>query len=206
MLICVAGLIGSGKGAVSDILIANGYVSESFAKPVKDAVSVMFGWDRELLEGSTAESREWREEPDDFWSDKFGYKITPRYILQQFGTDVTRNNLLDSIWIDSMEKRIIESKNTNIVISDLRFKNEAKFIKSYGGVIIQVFRGQYPDWYYTAYEDNKNNTNNMKQYYPDVHESEYSMIGNPTIDYIIDNNGTFEDLEKDILEILNDYN
>jgi hypothetical protein len=45
----------------------------SFACSLKDTASVMFGWDRDLLEGDTVESRKFREQKDEFWSDKFGY-------------------------------------------------------------------------------------------------------------------------------------
>ena len=54
MLIGVVGLIGSGKGTVSDRLVEqHGYQKDSFAKSLKDAVASMFNWDRNLLEGDT---------------------------------------------------------------------------------------------------------------------------------------------------------
>jgi uridine kinase len=54
MLIGVVGLIGSGKGTVSDRLVErHGYQKDSFAKSLKDAVASMFNWDRALLEGDT---------------------------------------------------------------------------------------------------------------------------------------------------------
>jgi hypothetical protein len=40
----------------------------------------------------------------------------------------------------------------------------------------------------------------METTYKDVHESEWNWAGYP-VDYIIDNNGTLEDLEKKVLEI-----
>ena len=42
----------------------------------------MFGWDREMLEGDTEESRDWREKVDPYWSTETGNPITPRLILQ----------------------------------------------------------------------------------------------------------------------------
>ncbi len=42
----------------------------------------MFNWDREMLEGNTKESREWREKPDAFWSKQMDKEITPRWVLQ----------------------------------------------------------------------------------------------------------------------------
>ena len=102
MLIGVVGLIGSGKGTVSDRLVEkHGYQKDSFAKSLKDAVASMFNWDRALLEGDTNASRQWREQPDAYWSEKFGKPTTPRWVLQYFGTEVMRGQMYDGIWVDS---------------------------------------------------------------------------------------------------------
>ena len=54
MIIGLCGLIGSGKGTVADILVdEHKFEKISFADKVKDAVSVLFDWDREMLEGET---------------------------------------------------------------------------------------------------------------------------------------------------------
>lgn len=74
MIVGLVGFIGSGKGTVADIMTTeHGFSKESFAGGVKDAASVIFGWDRKLLEGDTEESRAWRETPDEYWSEKLGY-------------------------------------------------------------------------------------------------------------------------------------
>ena len=78
MIIGISGLIGSGKNAVAQSLTENfGYKQIAFADAVKDSVSSLFGWDREMLEGDTPESREWREQPDEFWSEETDKTITP---------------------------------------------------------------------------------------------------------------------------------
>ena len=113
MIVGVLGFMSSGKGTVGEILAEGmGFVPLSFADSLKDAVSAIFGWDRALLEGDTKESREFRETVDWFWSKKFSKDITPRYILQQFGTEVCRNNLLDSIWVDSLERKILQDRKS----------------------------------------------------------------------------------------------
>ena len=54
MLIGLVGLIGSGKDTVAERLVMNhNFRKDSFARSLKDAVSVIFGWDRQLLEGVT---------------------------------------------------------------------------------------------------------------------------------------------------------
>ena len=60
-IIALCGFMGSGKDTVADYLAnIHHFRKESFANTLKDAVSIVFGWDRVLLEGSTQESREWR--------------------------------------------------------------------------------------------------------------------------------------------------
>ena len=68
MIIGICGLIGSGKDTIADYLVEkHNFTKMSFADKLKDAVSQMFEWDRELLDGKTAASRKWREEPDAYW-------------------------------------------------------------------------------------------------------------------------------------------
>lgn len=172
-LIGLVGFIGSGKGTVGDYLVSNhNFISVSFAQSLKDAVSAIFRWDRELLEGRTSESRIWREQPDQYWSKKFGKIITPRWVLQQIGTDILRNQFLDDIWIASLEKHL-DGKSGNYVITDVRFENEIKLISNLGGEIWWVRRGNLPNWYNLASTDKKQ----MKINYPDIHSSEYDWIG-----------------------------
>ena len=90
MIIGICGLIGSGKGTVADILVEQGFTKVSFADKLKDGVATIFGWDRALLEGDTDESREWREQTDEFWTEETGRTITPRIVLQEFGTECMR--------------------------------------------------------------------------------------------------------------------
>ena len=76
MIIGLIGFIGSGKGTAADILVKNHYFNKlSFADAVKDATSAIFGWPRHLLEGDTDESRAWREQKDERWSERVGYDI-----------------------------------------------------------------------------------------------------------------------------------
>ena len=100
MIIGICGLIGSGKGTVSDYLVDEvNFEKISFADKLKDAVSTLFNWDREMLEGDTPISRQWREQIDTFWTEETGREITPRLVLQEFGTDCMRNGFYDGIWV-----------------------------------------------------------------------------------------------------------
>ena len=191
MLIGVVGLIGSGKGTVSDRLEQKHHFrKDSFAKSLKDAVSSMFNWDREMLEGKTDESRAWREKPDVFWSKRFGKDVTPRWVLQYFGTEVMRQGMHDSIWIDSCMARY-DGKPT--VIADTRFENEIKIIREMGGSILLVKRGQDPDWFTDYVEGNVVPKN--------VHLSEYAWAKSE-YDHLITNDGTLEDLHSKIDDLI----
>ena len=86
MIIGICGLIGSGKGSVADILVENhNFKKLSFADKLKDGVSAVFGWDRDMLEGDTDRSRIWREKADEFWTSETGDTVSPRLVLQLFG-------------------------------------------------------------------------------------------------------------------------
>lgn len=192
-IIGVVGFMNSGKGTVGDILNEYGYVSESFARPLKDAVSNIFGWPRSLLEGDTGFSRKWREEKDIWWSEKLGYDVTPRKILQQYGTELFRKNFHDDIWILSMEYRLKAQPKNNFVITDVRFPNEIKSIQKMNGKIVLVKRGPNPEWYDLAQNHNRNSSLPK----PDVHYSEWAWIG-CALDHTIENDGTMKDLSNKV--------
>lgn len=169
MIVGICGLKGSGKDTIADNLIKNhGFIKLSFAKIVKDIVAIMFGWERHLLEGDTKESRIFRETKCDFWSDKLNRDITPRKMLQEFGTDIIRNNFNENMWVYCVEKLIKDNKDKNIVITDCRFKNEIDMIRSFGGKIYHIYR-DLPEWF-VEYKNNK--IDKPK----DIHPSEYMWI------------------------------
>ncbi len=203
MIIGLLGFAGSGKGTAADILVSKGFVKESFADPVKDAVAAIFGWERTLLEGDTKESRDFREKRDEFWSDKFGYEVTPRYMLQLMGTEAGRDTFNKDLWIHSLEQRANRNKFT--VVADVRFPNECDFIRRVNGFIVRVVRGPEPEWFDHALHDNAYRSNEkMGNYYPNIHYSEWAWIGQKT-DYVLTNNGTFDMLEADIKHMLKTF-
>jgi hypothetical protein len=199
MIIGVCGFIGSGKDTIADYLVnVHGFRRESFANTLKDAVAAVFGWDRVMLEGRTKEAREWREQVDPWWSERLGMSnLTPRWVLQYWGTEVCRRGFHDDIWIASVENKLRRSKD-NIVISDCRFPNEILSIKQAGGSIIRVDRGIQPHWYDVAVQANKgveSASNWLKE--EKIHASETAWVGTK-FDYVLDNNSTLDSLFKQV--------
>jgi len=197
MIIGICGFIGSGKDTVADYLVNfHEFRRESFASTLKDAVSSVFGWDRTMLEGRTAQAREWREQIDPWWAERLDMPtLTPRWVLQYWGTEVCRKAFHDDIWIASLENKLRNSRD-NIVISDCRFPNEIESLKQAGGSIVWVQRGTLPDWYEDAVSANQGNNvglNAMKM--RKIHASEWAWLGND-FDVVIDNNGSIDDLYK----------
>lgn len=204
MIIGFVGLIGSGKDTAADYLVNfHGFRRDSFAGTLKDAVAVVFGWDRTMLEGRTKESREWREKKDKWWSSRLGMAITPRWVLQNWGTEVCRKGFHDDIWIASLENKL-RNTNDNIVISDVRFANEIKAIHNADGIVVRVKRGEDPEWFEAALAYNRGEHGNMawaisraKLDKMNIHASEYSWVGGD-IDEIVTNNSTIDELYTQI--------
>lgn len=180
MIVGLSGKINSGKSTVSEIFKNNGYYIDSFAKSVKDVCSNMFDFDRNKLEGFTEEDRLWRETQSEKYTEMFGSPFTPRDALILIGTTIGRK-IHPDIWIETVFNRYEKNINKNLLISDVRFPNEYDSIKKKGGIIIRINR--------------TNNSTNL------IHESECAL-DHHTFDYVIENDGTIEELNQKILQIL----
>jgi len=204
-VIGLVGFIGSGKNTVAETLMVNGYQKDSFAAPLKDAVAQIFSWDRNMLEGSTTESRQWREQPDAYWSNSFKYEVTPRLVLQQFGTESMRNVFHQDIWVKSLVRRIETSPYQKFVVSDVRFQNEVQAIHDLGGVIVRVRRGGEPNWFLIAEQANRGKKDAIHHMIDlGIHQSEWDWIG-CEFDYVIENDGTLDELREKVVKIVDKY-
>jgi hypothetical protein len=211
MIIGFVGLIGSGKDTAADYLVNfHGFRRDSFAGTLKDAVAAVFGWDRTLLEGRTKEAREWREQIDPWWAERLGMPdLTPRWILQWWGTEVCRKAFHNDIWIASLEHKLLTS-NDDIVISDVRFPNEISAIHKAGGLVVRIKRGEDPIWISAAESFNSGPNGNTswalsraKLEKLKIHSSEYSWVGGK-IDHTVFNDTTIDSLFEQIKNLVED--
>jgi hypothetical protein len=209
MIIGVCGFIGSGKDTIADYLVnIHQYRRESFANTLKDAVAHVFGWDRTMLEGRTKQAREWREQVDPWWAERLEMPdLTPRLMLQLWGTEVCRRGFHDDIWIASLENKLRNSTD-DIVISDCRFPNEIAAIRKQGGIVVRVKRGPEPEWFDAAVSINAGPVRNttwalstdvIKRL--QIHPSETAWVGTK-FDYELDNNGTMDQLYQQVNDLL----
>jgi hypothetical protein len=197
-IISLSGLAGAGKDSVADYLCAeHGYERISFAAVLKDCCAAIFGWDREMIEGRTAEAREKREYVDEWWSARLGIEgFTPRKALQQLGTDVMRTHFHPDIWLAALERRILARPGGKFVITDCRFPNELACLRRLGAVIWWIRRGVTPPWWSAAKEG---------ETIPGVHLSETLWISTVACDPAaveICNDGALEDLYIKIKELV----
>lgn len=133
MLIGFTGLKGSGKDAAAAYLISKGWKRLAFADPLKEVCRHLFNFTDRQLHGDL------KEVPDPVWS------VTPRQTFTYIGTELIRKQLGpflgvgEDFWCLHMKQQI-SATTTDVVITDVRFDNEAALIKSMGGHIVRIIR------------------------------------------------------------------
>ena len=137
MLIGICGNIGTGKTTVANYLVEKyGFIEYSFSSPLKK-IGEIFGFTKEELYGTQLQ----KSTPNKILG------ISSREFLQKFGTEFGREmfsnlfpnfNIEYGLWIDIFKRQYDPSKN--VVVSDIRFKNEEECIRRLGGIIIRTHR------------------------------------------------------------------
>lgn len=206
-IVALSGFKGCGKDTVGQIFCEKlGFKAVSFAQPLKAALCNMCGWNPHMLQGQTPQSRMWREQTDIFWSKQFGRPLTPRMIMQEFGTDIVRCHMLDNFWTASTQKLIEDLAPASIVVTDARFPNELNMVKSLGGHTIRIQRDMDPEWFDKAAAINKSHFIWKKlqlmfdPHLKKLHPSEREWIGYD-FDHVIFNNSSLQHLERQIFEL-----
>lgn len=101
----------------------------AFAGPLKEACKLLFNFSHEQMYDQIL-----KEVYDERW------ERSPREILQWLGTDILRTQINEDFFVMNMKQRIESSEADYIIISDVRFDNEAEFIRSLGGKVIKIVR------------------------------------------------------------------
>jgi hypothetical protein len=63
---------------------------------------------------------------------------SPRWTLQNWGTEYRRKLFGDTYWLDRVDAKISAAAGGDIVITDVRFPNEIAHVKSLGGSLVRV--------------------------------------------------------------------
>jgi len=171
MLIGLCGPAGAGKNTLANFLTdSNGgpFAQVAFADPLYECVSAITG-----LSVSRLKDRDVKEAVIP-WLGK-----SPRQLLQTLGTEWGRGTVHPEIWIRiAMERAAHHLTFNGVVITDVRFDNEAQAIVDAGGEVWRVAR---PGWRCLADESA-------------AHSSE-AGVSDHLITRTIDNSGSLDDLK-----------
>jgi len=187
-VVAVVGTLNSGKNTFAEGFIDRGYFTPmAFADPIKIILQDLFDLPAEELWGTSD-------------------KRTPRgrELMQAFGTDFARKYEPD-IWANKMEERIaycarhgidscfhnrgVQSKY-GVIITDLRFPNEAKMLREkYAATLIKIIRPRSQDA--ATAEQNQH-----------ASETAINNIPEEWINHVVLNTGTREDLFDKALQLL----
>lgn len=163
MIISLSGLKGSGKDTVADVLINKfNFKRLSLADPLKELCSSVFNLPINTFHDVALKDALF-EKPIilnsehlaqlSFDLNELGYSVnpnlfsdfkgvaleSPRHILVFIGTDLCRNLVRATIWVDILRDRLQRAESA-IVVTDARFQNERDLLKSLGGIKIWVDR------------------------------------------------------------------
>ena len=220
-LIAVSGVKGSGKDSVSSMLqyclsvpkmfrqyffyknfrkwIKPKYKRIAFADPLKKMLSDLLNisldkfYIREFKEGciiniSTLEGSWLGEKLSDSKFNKLVKQLDPslteanlslRQLLQYFGTEIMQKYFGKRVWINST----MQNRSEYTIISDLRFIEEYNAVKEKKGIVIYINRPNYEFGQHASERE-------MKE-----------LLENDKYDFIIDNNGSMEDLFNQVKEL-----
>lgn len=179
-IIAVCGLKRSGKDTIADFLVKQyGYRKLSIADPLKEACQLLFGLSHDMIHGDT------KDVPCPSW-----YNLTPRQIMQFFGTEMMQFKLKELMpecgrlfWIRRLIQMIDTHKINKIVIPDVRFIHEyEELVKHYGASNVYVIKVQRQQL-------------NSQQKDTHISESEWKSIG---ANLFISNDSTIGDLHAKI--------
>lgn len=175
MIIGLMGQAGSGKSTAGGLLEAQGFQAISLADPMKDFVHEVFGFPAEHVWGAS----EKREIPSPEWGG-----LTPRKALQTLGTEWGRGCHQD-VWV-RYALRTAKAMGGNVVITDVRFRNEMNAIQAAGGKVLRLVR----------------DTDRFLPGRAHLSETEQEGIPDHAVDAVVENNRSLEELAQTLGELV----
>lgn len=133
-IIGITGRARTGKDTLAGFLVENhGFAKITLAGPIRRFVGELTGLtEAELTDGPL------KEAPLAWLGG-----VSPRRMMQTLGTEWGRNTIADELWLLVAQRQIEQAKRdgkAGVVISDVRFDNEAQFVKALGGRIVRLQR------------------------------------------------------------------
>ncbi len=139
IIIGLTGPAGSGKSTLAHYLVnKHNFAEMAFADPIRDMVAALLGITRLALDLQLAD-REWKEAKIN------EIDASPRRLMQTLGTEWGRHLIHSGLWVSLMNERLQDYLRgglngfAGVVISDVRFENEADFIRT-RGLLLHVAR------------------------------------------------------------------
>lgn len=138
-LVGITGAAGSGKDVAANFLQTRfNFYQYKLAQPIKDGICAMFGLEPSVWE---SDEKEWLVP---------GLPASPRMMAQTLGTEWGRELITPEIWVRQLQREwynilqdgahVRGGNGPALVVSDVRFDNEAHWITDRGGVVIRIDR------------------------------------------------------------------
>lgn len=160
----------SGKDTAAAFLQARlGGYRYAFADPLRAMLLAGFGIDMNELY--------WQERKEEVIP---AFGVSPRQMMQTLGTEWGRKQVNTDVWL-LLAKNQLFSRGPGMIVTDVRFENEAAWVRKMGGVVIHVKRDEAPK--------------------VAAHESEQGVQVAELSDRILMNDGSLEDLQLQIFRL-----
>ena len=221
MIIGIAGNMNCGKSTVADIFKGEGYQEIAFADNLKEMAMSIFGLSYDQVYTQAGKMKLFKKKflklipytspmrlnvvhivkiirwittnnemvvTTEMRNELMGMEGTtfdsPRRLLQWLGTEMGRDVIDEQFNILVAFNKIQSNSWKNVLISDCRFANEREYVKGKGGKIILIKRSS--------------------EKVATTHLSENDMGSDDEYDYIIQNDGTLQQLKNHSLSICHD--
>lgn len=127
-VIGIHGLARSGKDTAANFILAQrgGYIY-SFADPMRAMLAAI---------GIDMRDPYWQENKEVVIP---ALGVSPRRMMQTLGTEWGRELIHPEIWLTLAKQRLL-NQGSGMIIPDVRFENEAAWVRSQGGVIVYITR------------------------------------------------------------------